>query len=121
MIDRGFAERFAYDWIEAWNRHDLDSILARCSDDFEFSSPKIPGIVNEPSGVLKGKANVGAYWAKGLSLLPDLRFELLTVFVGIDSMVIHYRNERGLVCAETMEFGSDMLVHRSTANHALQQ
>lgn len=24
LIDRKFAERFAQEWIEAWNSHDLD-------------------------------------------------------------------------------------------------
>jgi ketosteroid isomerase-like protein len=28
MIDAAFAQRFAADWIAAWNRHDLDAILA---------------------------------------------------------------------------------------------
>jgi len=28
MLDRSWAERFAEDWIAAWNSHDLDVILA---------------------------------------------------------------------------------------------
>ena len=27
MIDRRFAERFAAEWIAAWNSHDLDRVL----------------------------------------------------------------------------------------------
>ena len=29
MLDRSWAERFAEDWIAAWNSHDLDVILCR--------------------------------------------------------------------------------------------
>lgn len=38
VIDPAFARRFAADWIAAWNRHDLDAILAHYTDDFEMRS-----------------------------------------------------------------------------------
>ena len=38
-MQKGFAERFAKDWVAAWNSHDLDSILEHYEDDFEMSSP----------------------------------------------------------------------------------
>lgn len=41
MIDKEFAEHFARDWIDSWNSHDLDRILAHYSDQFEMSSPVI--------------------------------------------------------------------------------
>ncbi len=119
MIEQAFAEHFAAEWIEAWNSHDLDRILAHYSDDFEFASPFIIQVVGEPSGMLKGKANVGAYWSKGLQILPDLKFELIAVFAGINSIVLHYKNERGKYNAETFEFGLDKLVHKSAANNAV--
>ena len=28
-------------WINAWNKHDLKTVLSMYSDDIEFSSPKI--------------------------------------------------------------------------------
>jgi SnoaL-like domain len=75
MIDKKFAEYFARDWIDSWNSHDLERILAHYSDQFEMSSPVIIQVAGEPSGTLKGKDAVGAYWAKALSLIPDLRLE----------------------------------------------
>jgi ketosteroid isomerase-like protein len=74
MIDKNFAEHFARDWIDSWNSHELDRILSHYSDQFEMSSPVIIQVVGEPSGTLKGKDAVGAYWAKALSLISDLRF-----------------------------------------------
>lgn len=41
MISREFAERFAKDWVDAWNRHDLEAVLSHYADDFEMSSPYI--------------------------------------------------------------------------------
>ena len=64
LMEKGFAERFAKEWVAAWNSHDLERILAHYDDDFEMSSPIITALVGEPSGRLRGKTAVGAYWAR---------------------------------------------------------
>ena len=46
MIDLPVAERFAADWIDAWNRHDLDAILAHYADDFDLSKVKAMSLGN---------------------------------------------------------------------------
>jgi hypothetical protein len=117
MIDEEFAERFAKDWIESWNSHDLDRVLSHYSDDFEMSSPIIKQIIGEPSGVLKGKAAVGDYWKKALARIPDLHFEVLSTYVGARSIVIQYRGHRGL-SAEVFFFGEDNKVVKSAAHYS---
>lgn len=69
-MEKGFSERFAKEWVAAWNSHDLDRILAHYDDDFEMSSPIITTLVGELSGRLQGKTAVGAYWAKALRSIP---------------------------------------------------
>jgi ketosteroid isomerase-like protein len=117
MIEEAFATRFAAEWIDAWNAHDLDRVLTHYADDFEMSSPVIVAIAGEPSGMLKGKEQVRAYWSKALELLPDLRFELLTVLVGVASIVLYYRGARGLA-AETFHFDGQGRVIRAYAHYA---
>lgn len=56
MIDADFAARFATDWIAAWNRHDLDALLDRCTDDLEWTSPLLPRLARASSGALRGEA-----------------------------------------------------------------
>ena len=70
-------------------------MLAHYDDDFEMASPRIVDVAGEPSGVLRGKASVGAYWTKALGLIPDLRFELLGVFVGAQSVALPLREPEG--------------------------
>jgi len=118
MIDKKFAEHFAGDWIASWNSHNLNRILSHYSDQFEMSSPVIIQIVGEPSGRLKGKIAVGAYWAKALQLLPDLRFELITTLIGVDSITLYYKGARGLA-AEVFHFGPDRKVVRAYAHYAI--
>jgi hypothetical protein len=55
LITRDFADRFAEEWIAAWNAHDLPRVLSHYDDDFEMASPLIVAIAGEPSGVLRGK------------------------------------------------------------------
>jgi ketosteroid isomerase-like protein len=117
-MEPGFAERFAKDWIAAWNSHDLDRILAHYEDDFEMHSPVIPDIAGEPSGRLRGKAAVGAYWARALRMLPDLRFELVTVLSGVDSVTLYYKGHRGM-SAEVLHFGSSGKVRTAFAHYAV--
>jgi len=118
-MDKEFAEHFAADWIASWNDHDLDRILSHYADDFEFSSPVIVQIVGEPSGTLRGKAAVGAYWKKALGLMPDLEFELLTVLAGVDSITLYYKGARGRLAAEVFHFGPDHRVVRAFAHYAV--
>jgi hypothetical protein len=117
MMEKGFAERFANEWIAAWNSHDLDRILAHYEDDFEMSSPIIPALVGEPSGKLREKITVGAYWAKALQRSPDLHFQLVTVLAGVDSVTISYKGHRGL-SAEVLHFGPSGKVRAAFAHYA---
>jgi hypothetical protein len=117
MITREFADHFAQEWIDAWNSHDLERVLSHYTNTFEMSSPYITKIVGEPSGVLKGKAAVAAYWAKALERLPTLHFELYSTLVGADSLVIYYRGAGGMA-AEVFFFDPQGKVARSCAHYA---
>lgn len=119
-IDNAFAERFAAQWIEAWNTHDLAAVLAHYSDDFEMSSPYIMQIAGEPSGTLRGKPAVADYWKKALALMPDLKFELLSVLVGVNSITLYYKGARGRLVAEVVHFAADGKVVRAYAHYAAQ-
>lgn len=117
MLDKAFATKFASAWIAAWNSHNLTRILSHYSEDFEMSSPVIVQIVGEPSGKLKGKKAIGAYWSNALQRIPDLHFELVTTLVGIDSITLYYKGHRGM-SAEVFHFGPDEKVIRAFAHYA---
>lgn len=117
MLTREFAERFARDWIEAWNSHDLERILSHYADDFVMASPRIAVVAGEPSGVLQGRRAVGDYWRKALALAPQLRFELIATLVGADSLAVHYRGVRGQA-VEVFFFDAEGRVTRAAAHYA---
>lgn len=117
MLTREFADHFASDWIDTWNSHDLDRILAHYTDDFEMSSAYIAQIANEPSGKLKGKIAVGAYWRAALDRTPTLKFEHFSTLLGIDSIVIYYKGARGMA-AEVFFFNEEQKVWKACAHYA---
>jgi hypothetical protein len=113
----GFAERFARDWIEAWNAHDLARVLDHYDDDFEMSSPIIVSLMGEVSGRLKGRDRVGAYWALALERVPDLRFELITVLAGVESVTVYYRSRHRGLAAEVFHFSPTGKVRAAFAHY----
>ncbi len=114
MIELQWAQAFAEDWAAAWNAHDLGRILSHYDDEFVMSSPLIVSRMNEPSGTLRGKQAVGAYWALGLAAQPPLHFEVVAVCAGVDSVVIYYRSFGRKMACETFFFNDKRQVIRVT-------
>jgi hypothetical protein len=117
MIDRAWAERFADDWIAAWNSYDLNTILSHYAEDVVFHSPRIAIVMGEPVASVSGKPALARYWTKALQG-KDLRFHLERVYLGSDSLSISYRNHRAQHVVETFVFNADGLVAKSIATYA---
>lgn len=52
--------------------------------------------------------------------MPELKFELHRVLVGVKTIVLYYSGARGRFVAELFEFGRDRKVVRASANYAVQ-
>lgn len=111
QVSAAYAQQFAQDWVAAWNSHDLNRILQHYADDLELRSPGIITLGGEPSGILKGRDKVAAYWAKALQG-SNLTFELIDAFPGVNSVAIHWRRA-GREVVEVVEFNSTCKVIRS--------
>ena len=70
-------------------------------------------------GELHGKIALRDYWHRALAAPPDLSFVVVDVLRGHGMMVITYRNQRDVLAAETLRFGSDGLVIEASACHRL--
>jgi ketosteroid isomerase-like protein len=117
MISKDWAQHFAKDWVDSWNAHDLDRVLSHYTDDFEMSSPFIAAFSSESSGTLKGKAQIGAYWHTALQRIPDLHFELIQVFVCVNSITLYYKAVLGKFATEVFFFNPDGKVFKALAHY----
>jgi ketosteroid isomerase-like protein len=102
MLDRAQARAIAEDWCAAWNRRDLDAVMAHYAEEVELSSPKVVERLGRADGWLKGKQALRAYFATGMQA-PRLNFELIEVLVGTGALSIVYRRENGALVSDTME------------------
>jgi ketosteroid isomerase-like protein len=115
--DPAFCAALGRQWIDAWNSHDLERVLALYADDSEMTSDKIPLLGFDASGTLRGKDKLRAYWGKGLDMLPDLHFTLIEIYVSPDSLVVFYTNERGAKICEYLRLNADGKIRQGSANH----
>ncbi len=118
MLSEKFIDEFAAEWIASWNSHDIERILSHYEETFELSSPVLEKVSPASGGKLIGKDAARAYWSKGLAARPDLHFEPVTVFKGVQSAVIYYTGLGGKLCAEFFEFGASGKVASSHAHAA---
>jgi len=91
-------------WLAAWNARDLEAILGHFSDDVVFTSPLAVRVMEGSGGVLQGKDRLREYWTAGLPRNPDLHFELIDRYDGVDTLVLNYRNARGGRVCEVLTF-----------------
>jgi hypothetical protein len=118
VIDEKFAKRFVASWIAAWNSHDIENIFAHYEDDFEMNSPLIVERMELADGTLKGKHNIRPYWEIGLASTPPLKFELISYFIGVNSIVILYKSVSRKRVSEVLIFSNNGLVCKGISHHA---
>ena len=105
------------DWIAAWNSHDLERVLALYDEDSEMTSDKIPALGFDPSGTMRGKDKLRAYWGAALKKRPNLHFELIDTYVSPDSIVVFYQNELGARICEYLRVNDAGKIRQGSANH----
>jgi hypothetical protein len=61
---------FAETWIAAWNRRDIDAVLAHFAEEAQFVSPVALDFVGRP--VLRNKKELEDYWRRALDRISVL-------------------------------------------------
>lgn len=117
MIERFEAENFAREWIQAWNSHDLEAVLAHYSEHVVFYSPFVARLLGNETGCIRGKASLREYFVKAFAAYPDLHFELHGCFSGQGSLVLQYRSVQGREAAELLLLDADGRVREARAHY----
>ncbi|SFW57649.1 SnoaL-like domain-containing protein [Sinomicrobium oceani] len=111
-------ENFTTVWLEAWNSHNLDAIMAHYADDVSFYSPVAAELSPEGKGHISGKEALREYFSMALQKYPGLCFTLHKALKGVDSVVLYYTSIRHLKSAECMIFDREGKVREVYAHYA---
>jgi acyl-CoA thioesterase FadM len=109
------AQRFARDWVAAWNRRDVEAVLSHFADDALFVSPKAERFVGKPR--IEGKAALRAYWQTALAHIPRLEFSLDHALWSprAEALTVVYQSllagQSPVRAAEIMRFRGHLIVH----------
>src|SRR6185295_14125211 len=118
MLKEEQVRELADHWVTAWNSHDMDRIMAHYDDAVVLISPVAAKMLGDPTGKVAGKAALRSYFERALAVYPNLRFDLVDVMWGLQSVVLYYTNQRGSKTGEYMEIGPSGKVSRVVANYS---
>jgi len=77
-------------------------------------------LLNNPSGTISGKESLRSYFGKALASYPDLKFDLIQVLTGVDSVTVYYRSVKEMLAAEVMVLNSNGEIVRVMAHYFVQ-
>lgn len=110
---------FGQEWVECWNRRDLEALPSHYADDVEFRSLLAIRLVGNETGVVRGKDQLRAYFGTALAAFPgELDIKLLSVYRGVDGLVVQFESH-GRHAAEVMELDGEGRVRRAAAHDKL--
>lgn len=101
--------------ITVWNRHDLEEILKLYTEDVELVSPLADKVVG--SYTVRGRDGLREYFGAALAKNPGLRFEMVDVLRGLDTVTIYMRSVGGAMVAEVLFVEPGGLISRVLAHY----
>ena len=112
-------EKFAREWVAAWNRSDAEAVLAHYAEDAVFVSPLAATVTGNPE--VRGKDALRAYWTKALhsrATPPQFSLESVMWDERTRALLVIYRSTepgRTVRKCELMQFGEDGRIQRGEA------
>src|SRR5690349_13824787 len=104
-----FASKFAEQWIDSWNSHDLERVLRHYAPEIEFTSPFVRSILGVDTEMVRGLDSLRHYFGKAFLVYPNLKLVPLRVYTSLRSLVIEYESVNGRLAAEMLEFNDAKL------------
>jgi ketosteroid isomerase-like protein len=118
-MTKEFAIAFSGNWLAAWNSHNIDEILKHYSEDFSIETPMALKLFPESNGLINGKHNIRKYWTVALERIPNLKFEILDVLMGVSGLTIYYINlATNKKSVEIMNFNTEGKVNKVMVHYA---
>lgn len=95
------------DWIDSWNRRDLDGIMTHYADGVVFEANTVITRWARPDGRLHGVGELREHFRRGLELAPTLQFNLESVFTSPSGYAVLYGRDNGNRVLDVVELNEE--------------
>ncbi len=113
-------KQIALNWIDAFNKHDLEKLLELYAEDAVHFSPKLKTREPQTNGWIKGKPALRLWWEDAFKRLPSLQYLLQNLVINEEQLLMEYlrkvEGENDMMVAEILEI-KDQLIVRSRVYH----
>lgn len=106
-------------WLEAWNAHDLDAIVACYAEDVDYATPA--AAAGRDDRRLSGREELREHFSRGLELAPNLALTEESLLVGPGGFALLYRREDGHRAIEAVELDDSGLTKRARVYYEREQ
>ncbi len=89
MTPRELAER----WLDSFNRHDVESLVALYAPGAVHHSPKLRTAHPETDGRVSGPEALHAWWAESFAKLPGLHYQRVALIADDERAILEYLRE----------------------------
>lgn len=112
-------EETALKWMQAFNQHDIEKLIALYSEDAVHYSPKLKLLQPHSMGFIKGKKQLKEWWIDAFNRLPQLHYKLISLTANDKSVCMEYvrtiPGEDDILVAEILDI--DTLIVASRVYH----
>jgi len=107
-------ENIARKWLDAFNRHDLRSILKLYDENAQHYSPKLKIRKPETNGLISGKIALNEWWKDAFIRIPSLEYREKNLVISKDAVFIEYdriaSGEEDMKIGEVLEIKKGLIV-----------
>ncbi len=82
--------QIAVRWFDAFNAHDLDTLLSLYDEEAEHYSPKLKIHQPDTMGLIKGKAALRDWWQDAFNRLPLLHYQVIRLMSDEEQVFMEY-------------------------------
>jgi predicted SnoaL-like aldol condensation-catalyzing enzyme len=104
----------AKEWMEGFNEHNVEKILALYDDDAQHFSPKLKQRKPETRGLISGKEQMRAWWTEAFERLPSLKYDPIKFTADDEQVFMEYTRlvdgEEPMSVAEVIEIKDGKIV-----------
>lgn len=104
----------AHKWFDAFNKKNLDQLLALYDDEAQHFSPKLKIKKPETNGFVKGKKALNEWWNDAFINIPSLHYKVTSLTANENRVFMEYSrfadNESEILIAEVLEINDNKIV-----------